>query len=152
MIRRKKTVGLIAFLKGSSNPIDRMSGCANFDNHYGGCLFADKCKVIEGKRCKYFEKNVLPTTEDIGLKQCVYSQYAKHVGLEKELVIANVNIRECPDCGAELRSRRRYCDVCSNRRRRESYRSARHKKKYGAQHLKEFASKILQSKGYLEAV
>ncbi len=69
MVRRKRTVALIAFLKGNSDPKVGMSGCANYDHHYRGCLFADTCSVEEGKRCDYFERVVLPTPPDVGLKQ-----------------------------------------------------------------------------------
>ena len=141
----RKTVGLIAFLKGSSNPDERMPGCANFDNHYGDCLFETcqgissdnyldeersqcKCLVEEGKRCDYFEKAVLPTAADIGLKQQVYSLYAKHVGIDEPTQLLAGEIRACSDCGAELKPRQRYCDRCSKRRRRKSYRRSRGKR------------------------
>ena len=69
MAKELLTVGLIAFLKGNSDPKVGMPGCANYDHHYGGCLFADTCSVEEGKRCDYFERVVLPTAADVGLKQ-----------------------------------------------------------------------------------
>ena len=42
----------------------RNPGCANFDYHYDCCLFRDECLVQMGKRCKYFERAVLPTITD----------------------------------------------------------------------------------------
>ena len=128
MAKRRRSVGLIAFLKGSSDPKEQMPGCANYDHHYGGCLFEDTCFVQEGKRCGYFEKAVLPTAADIGLKESVYSQYAKQVGIEGYLHLDNGDIRKCPDCGAELKPRQKYCDDCSKKRRRATYRKTRQKK------------------------
>ena len=127
MPKRKRTVGLIAFLKGSSSPEERMPGCANFDHYYGGCLFSDTCLVQEGKRCGYFEKAVLPTAADIGLKEHIYSQYQKHVGIAGVGQFDSGNIRRCPECGAELKPRQRYCDKCRDERRRDSYRRRRQK-------------------------
>ena len=128
-----KTIGLITFLKGSSNPAERMPGCANYDHHYGGCLFADVCKVQQGQRCGYFEKAVLPTAADIGLKEQVYSLYYKHVGIEQDVYKIEIGeIRRCPGfngktCGAPLLPRRRYCDKCRDRKRRDDYRKRRDK-------------------------
>lgn len=139
MAMRKTTVGLLAFLRGSTNPADRMPGCANYDHHHGGCLFCNHpctkseqecracwdflghsfCKVERGQRCTYFERVVLPTTADMGLQEHVNSQYARHVGTEWDCELDGGNIRKCPDCGAELMKRRRYCDKCRDRRRRK---------------------------------
>ncbi len=126
---KRKTVGLIAFLKGSSKPADRMPGCCNYDHNSGGCLGKDCCFVEQGKRCRYFEKVVLPTSADLGLKELVYSMYQKYVGIaEDDPLINTANIRPCPDCGAELKSRQRYCDDCKSKRRRKSYRNSRSKR------------------------
>jgi len=45
-----------------ADPKSRNPGCANFDHHYGGCLFRDECLVQQGKRCEYFER-VIPQSE-----------------------------------------------------------------------------------------
>ena len=128
MARRRRTVGLIAFLKGNTDPAVGMPGCANYDHHYGGCLFGDACFVEQGKRCEYFEKAVLPTAADIGLKELVYSLYERQVGIAGIGQFDGGNIRRCPDCGAELRRRQRYCDDCKRKRRRKSYRNSRSKR------------------------
>jgi hypothetical protein len=129
MARRKRTVGLIAFLRGSTSPENKMPGCCNYDHDSGGCLDKDCCLVEQGKRCGYFEKVVLPTSVDLGLKELVYSLYQKHVGIaEDDPLINTANIRPCPDCGAELKPRQRYCDDCKRRRRRKSYRNSRSKR------------------------
>lgn len=125
---KRKSVGLIAFLKGSTDPTEGMPGCANYDHHYGGCLFGDTCKVQDGKRCGYFERVVLPTADTIGLKEAIYSQYEQQVGIAGIGVLKREQIRRCPDCGDEVGSRQRYCPNCSKKRRRESYRRARRKR------------------------
>jgi len=126
---KRKTIGLIAFLMGSTNSADKMPGCANYDHYYGGCLYTDTCLVQKGKRCRYFEKAVLPTAADIGLKEWLYSLYQKHLGIELDSELAISNVRRCPDCGAGLKARQKYCDDCSKRRRQDSYRKARRKQR-----------------------
>ncbi len=126
---KRKTIGLIAFLMGSTSPKNKMPGCCNYDHDSGGCLGKDHCFVKQGERCEYFEKVVLPTSADSGRKELIYSLYQKHVGIaEDDLLINTANIRPCPDCGAELKPRQRYCDDCRNKRRRQSYRNSRSKR------------------------
>ena len=127
MVKRKRTVGLIAFLKGNTDPKKQMPGCANLDHHYGGCLFAQECKVQQGKRCHYFEEAVLPTAADIGQMEHIYSQYQSHVGLAGYGLQAG-KIRPCPDCGGELLPRQRYCSDCKRKRARASKRNWKRKK------------------------
>jgi hypothetical protein len=129
MIRRRRTVGLITFLKGSTDPEAGMPGCANYDHHHGGCLFADTCLVEDGQRCGYFEKAVLPTAADIGVKDLIYSLYEEQVGIAGNGLLKRGQIRRCPDCSGEVGPRQRYCPKCSKRRRRESYRRAREKQR-----------------------
>ena len=141
MSKRKRTVGLLAFFRGSSYPAEGIPGCANYDKHYGGCLFRTaertpsndlleeekskcSCLVQQDKRCAYFEKAVLSTAKDIGL-QSVYSQYEKSIGIEGALKISIGSARLCPECGAGLKLRQRFCDSCSESRRRDSYRKSR---------------------------
>jgi hypothetical protein len=125
MAKQKRTVGLIAFLKGNTNPEIGMPGCANYDHHYGGCLFRDTCLVQDGKRCRYFERAVLPTAADIGLKALVYSLYEDHIGMIERLKIGK--IRKCPDCGGELLPRQRYCQRCKRKRALEAKRNWKRK-------------------------
>jgi hypothetical protein len=125
----KPTIGLITFLKGSSNPADKMPGCANFDHCNGSCSFSDTCLVLEKKRCRYFEKSILPTAADIGQKERISKLYCKHLGFKPGYCHIEIRkIRKCPDCGdTELKPRQRYCDNCRNRRRLNSYRRRRGK-------------------------
>jgi len=127
MAKQRRTIGLIAFLKGSTDPADGMPGCANYDHYHGGCLFDKTCKVQDSKRCGYFERAVLPTAEDIGLKDIVYSAYEAQVGIAGKGMLQRGQVRRCPDCGDEVQPRQRYCNNCSKRRRRQSYRRTREK-------------------------
>ena len=129
MGNRQRTVGLIAFLKGSSNPKEMMPGCANYDHHSGGCLLAETCFVQKDRRCHYFEEVVLPTAADIGQLELVRSLYERHVGVAETEPDTN-RIRRCPGtdrhgCGAVLPPRKRYCDKCRDERRRDTYRKGR---------------------------
>lgn len=135
MNRKTETIGLMTFLKGTSNPNDRMPGCANYDHHYGCCLFETgegrdcSCLVQAGKRCNYFERAVLPTAADIGQLERMTGLYRKKVGPDNDQQCDTPVIRECPDCGGELKRRQRYCSKCSNRRRSQTYRKSRQMKK-----------------------
>lgn len=113
MADRKRTVGLIAFLKGSTDPKAGMPGCANFDHHYGGCLFQDVCFVQEDKRCGYFEKGVLPVGDSI-----TRQKYEALTGAYIEGQVMNL----CSDCGKLVPPRRRYCDNCKKKRRQKTNR------------------------------
>ena len=127
MAKRRRSVGLIAFLKGSSDPKEQMPGCANYDHYYGGCLFADACLVEQGNRCGYFEKAVLPIAYELGL-QNVYDAYEEQCGISGDGMLNRSSARVCPDCGGPIRPRQRYCDDCSRKRRRATYRRSRKKK------------------------
>ncbi len=120
MASRKRSIGLIAFLKGSTDPKAGMPGCANYDHHYSGCLYGG-CLAEAGQRCGYFEKAVLPIAGEIG-QQKIYAAYESLTGADP---LARPQARLCPDCGAELKPRQRYCDDCKRKRRRQSYRNSR---------------------------
>lgn len=125
MAGKRETLGLMAFLKGSSNPKDQIPGCANYDRNLGGCVSGEGCKVEQGQRCDYFEKAVLPTAGTIGQADRIYSLYQDRVGIEETLLPNVSKSRPCPGCGVGLRPRQRYCDICSKKRRRETYRRRR---------------------------
>ena len=135
MVKHKRTVGLIAFIKGSSNPTDKMPGCASFDHHYGGCVFAETCSVQCGNRCRYFEDAVLPTALDIGLSEHVHSLYQAHIGMAGEM--RKPKTRPCPDCGGELLPRRRYCSDCNRKRRLDAKRESKRKRQAMSRQLSE---------------
>jgi len=124
---RHKKIRLKTFLAGSSSPEQRMPGCANLDRSYGGCLFAESCKVMDGFRCEYFEQAVLPTARDIGLYAEMLQQYKDQTGGEYDPVVDSDDQRQCA-CGQALEKRRRICDKCRRKRRKETYRRNRKKK------------------------
>ena len=125
-----KSVGLIRFLKGTSDVKAGMPGCANYDHHYGGCLFGKKCKVEQGKRCSYFERAVLPTAADIGRRDEIYHQYEVKCKVAEPLT--RPGLRLCPDCGIGLNLRERYCKNCARARRLKTRRN--YQKKYRDKH------------------
>ena len=120
-----KTAGLIVFLKGDSNPKDKVPGCSNYDHYYGGCLFDESCKVQSGQRCGYFEKAVLPTAIDTGQFENIIRRYKRRCKIE---YFDHSTIRTCPDCGNELPANKKYCSTCIVKRRRLTYRKARSKR------------------------
>jgi len=116
----KKEKDLTKFLKDN---------CANWDNYYQSCLFADSCKVFDGQRCGYFEKAVLgPPDYRYRIRGYDYSvlfaQYAEQTGASKR----KVEVRRCA-CGAPLEPRHRYCKQCARIRARQANRE-RQKKHY----------------------
>lgn len=120
---KHRNIGLIAFIKGTSNPADKMPGCANFDFHHGGCLYAEICSVHDGNRCKHFEDAVLPTAADIGQLKRITKLYQRYVGIEQDDRQSKIDkMRKCPDCEAELRPRQRYCSDCKRKRMLETKR------------------------------
>lgn len=121
----RKTVGLIAFLKGNADPKVGMPGCANYDHHYGGCLFDERgCRVEKGERCSYFERAVLPTAFDIGCGESVLDQYQSRT--KSVMRVPHKEVRRC-SCGAILKPRQRFCDRCKRKRRSKAVREYRHR-------------------------
>lgn len=115
------SISLLSFIKGFTDPKVGLSGCANYDHHYGGCLYGD-CLVELGKRCKYFERSVLPTANDTGIGEDMYFKYSNAVSVRAS-DLKKPNARLCPDCGnVRLHRCQRYCDSCTKKRRRVSNR------------------------------
>lgn len=123
MIRQRRSIGLMVFLRGRQDPDEGLPGCANYDKYYGGCVFRKDCLVEQNKRCKYFEVAVLPSAKDIGLQAMVSKLYADHVGCDD---IPSGQDRRC-GCGAGLRPRQRQCSECSEKSRRESNKASQRK-------------------------
>ena len=112
-------VSLLTFLRGSTNPKIYMPGCANYNHHCNDCLLGHGCNVEKGQRCNYFEKAVLPCAIDTGQLERITRLNNKKIGALK---VKQIKIRACPDCGAELKPRRRLCDDCRDKRNRENKR------------------------------
>ena len=120
----KKEKDLTRFIKDN---------CANWDNHYQSCLFADSCKVFDGQRCGYFEKAVLGPP-DYKYKIAGYdyaklfAQYAEQTGARKQ----KVKVRRCA-CGAALtKLRQKLCDRCKKKNRKKTKRE--YQRNYRKQH------------------
>ena len=115
-MKRKKDKSLFGFIKDN---------CASYDRYYQSCLFADSCKVFDGKRCAYFEKRVLGAP-DYPYKipgydySRLFAEYAEMTKTKRQ----KVNQRRC-SCGEPLEHRKRYCAKCRQKRRKESYRKRR---------------------------
>ena len=112
---------LDAFIKGSTDPERMMPGCANYSSHYDCCSMSDeKCLVMEGKRCGYFEKAVLPTGDSI-----IQQKYEVLTGV---MLARMVTQNLCNDCGCSIKPRHRYCDKCKRKRQHIASRALRAKK------------------------
>ena len=94
--------------------------CCNYDRRYKVCIDGNPCKVLVGVQCGYFERAVLGSADykyrlpgyDF---QKLFALYAEHTKTKTQLV----NQRVC-DCGSSLRHRQRFCDKCSQKRRKDS--------------------------------
>jgi hypothetical protein len=114
-------MGLKQFIKGTTDPKDQTPGCANYDSHYGGCLYADTCMVEQGKRCSFFERSVLPTASQLKDGHWIIDEYQRTVGSNRPLGITLTKVNFC-ECGATIPIGRRYCDTCKRRQRAKTKR------------------------------
>ena len=108
--------------------------CANYDSHYGGCLFEDfggKCAVVDlGKPCRYFERAVLGPP-DYPYKTAGYDWgrlFAAYGQINPTFAGRGVTVRRC-ECGAVLSTRERVCEKCREGRRKATYRAAQQKRR-----------------------
>lgn len=102
-----------------------------FDRHYEICSFSgDKCKVIEGNCCDYFEHVLLNVPEKSRLPGYDYSklsaQYAQQTGAK---VSSKIKQRRC-ECGEPLGYRQRYCLKCSMNRKKAANRNRQRKYRF----------------------
>lgn len=116
--------GLISFVKDE---------CANYDHYYGGCLFAEKCKVVDSKKpCKYFERAVLGTP-DYKYRLSNYD-YEKLFEQYSEINLSyqgqGIQVRRC-ECGEPLQKGRQCCVKCREKRKRESWRKSQRLRRLG---------------------
>jgi len=113
-MKNKKDSTITTFLKDN---------CANYDRYYQSCLFAGSCKVFDGQRCGYFERNVLgPPGYKFKLPGHDYAKlFAQYAELTKSPRQA-VTVRRCPGCSGPLSYRQRYCNSCSEKRAKSAAR------------------------------
>lgn len=101
--------------------------CANWDNHYRVCaLDDDKCHILHGEACEYFQKSVLgPPDYPYRVPGFDYEKlYELYAKLNPKFAGSVVEVRRCPDCNEVLEPRRRYCKKCARKRDRESRRES----------------------------
>jgi hypothetical protein len=100
--------------------------CANFSR--GGRCVLKRCPCVLsqiGVRCDYFDEAVAPMAENNrwpGVKN--QSDKVKELAEAVRSYQSQVTARRvCPDCNErELKPRHRFCDVCTDRRKRKSNR------------------------------
>jgi len=118
---KHRTIGLLSFLRGSSDQNNGTPGCSNYNHEHGGCLLCwskcdksvcvacelqdTRCRVELGQRCNYFEKAVLPTAWQIGCGDSILKQYRQKSGedlIGKVKEIKHEDTKYC-ECGEPLR-------------------------------------------------
>jgi len=105
--------------------------CANWSSNLKGCLGGSPCLVLSGERCGYFERAVLPPegypypnrtfVQDPKAEKQVRQEYGLVGGRRYD-----PKARFCK-CGNPLAKRRRYCNECAAKRKRNSHRKAKHR-------------------------
>lgn len=106
--------------------------CANWNPSENSCIFRTGCRIAEGKSCEYFKKYVWPICDPAYVFATETCQYETLLGqyqaIDKNLVVSDKDEspRLCA-CGVPLQPRRRYCDKCQLRHRKQTYRQARKK-------------------------
>ena len=112
--------------------------CANWDAGQGACVGVDAevvfhqglCLLAMDKPCKYFERAVFPTCNPSYRYATAADKYdtllALYLKINPNLLQSDATPRLC-ECGELLKERRRLCDKCQNRRRKETYRQYRGK-------------------------
>ena len=85
----------------------------------GETLEGQPCRVARGERCEFFERVVLPVAESPG-------EIAARTAYMGEFPVDGFagKARYC-SCGEPIPRRRRMCDSCRSKRRRETYRRNR---------------------------
>ena len=99
--------------------------CSNF--YEDSCILSEKCSIMEGEPCKYFERSVYPECDpaypyatEVSSNHKVLSDYRK---IKKNFRgLSKSDIRTC-ECGRALARRRRFCDECREKHRKNSMKS-----------------------------
>ena len=126
-----------------------MRDCANYQTKDGSCLGIlveclteldklarakplEQC-LLAGKLrpCRYFEKVVLPLTDNASpksepdLQRQRLEARQKYLAARKMEVPEKLSLRTCPECGGPLAKRQRLCSACSRKRQKEHDREYR---------------------------
>lgn len=92
------------------------------DGRITSCTPRASCLLAESKRSVYFEEcvagmhHVVTDPRRAVEMQAAVREYRKQTKQGEEIP------RECPDCGRPAFGRKRYCPVCSDKRRKATYR------------------------------
>ena len=101
------------------------SECANSIPGDGCLLCRPGCRVLHGRRCKYFEAAVLPLLTTYPSARCLRT-YPNAAAAYRKINPMTADgpdteaLRAC-SCGAPLPPHRRFCEKCLKTRSRESY-------------------------------
>ena len=117
-------MNLKAFIIGSSDLKLNLPGCANYDKDGNFCMDGNNCKVLEDKRCGYFERAVLPTAKQSG-RDHVLDLYSK---ISSIAFLTKIKEKTCA-CGTPVSGRNKYCERCKKKRNREYQKNYYHKPK-----------------------
>ena len=100
--------------------------CACYENGEPSCIGEYRtgtCLIMQAKPCGYFKRAVFPICDPSYKFATETGKYEKLLRLYKKIdpniVETDEQIRKC-SCGQPLKPRRRYCEKCTARRRRDS--------------------------------
>lgn len=105
--------------------------CANCVDNLCIRHFDGKCLIAQKKRCEYFERCLLGLPDMRGLKNAERYKTATDEYRRKIMKCGYGNAqdtRRCA-CGASLPARKRMCEKCTARKRREAYRKSKAKQR-----------------------
>ena len=92
------------------------------------CSPRNRCLVVQGKRCEYFERVILPLADKPSPAGDPHLQQ-KRAWARREYLAGNGLAcgggRRCPECGNPRPARHRFCETCASKHRRDTYRRAR---------------------------
>lgn len=91
-----------------------------------------RCWVIGGKPCKYFKGKVLGPEDYKYPHLCfvndpAFEKRVRQLYKKIDHTVVEAATRRCPDCGAVLRLRQRYCEGCTRKRRSKTRREYQRK-------------------------
>lgn len=128
--------------------------CANYNDSNGSCLgvTADsllpkpnrkpracplpRCVLVDGERCDYFERIVLPLAERgiprfLEARNAYYAKAIRAAGMRPNAEITlpqPKKLRQC-ECGNPLAAGHRFCEKCKIAKRRETYRASKRRQR-----------------------
>ncbi len=122
--------------------------CANYQPD-GSCLGAvieddltmrrcrplSRCALVDEKRCAYFEECVAPMADMVSdPRRAVRLQEAGR-NYRAMTHQKSKTVRACPECGQPMAPRKRFCPVCSRKRRKNTVRQSTAQWRLGCEQL-----------------